>query len=81
LLGTPDYALWEWLAIEATYKVVMPASYGDEHITHYTRRQLEDLFQDWGFRLEAVRYIFHGELILAFQKVDGAAPSHGPSHA
>ncbi|HSL41871.1 MAG TPA: methyltransferase domain-containing protein, partial [Anaerolineales bacterium] len=36
ILGTPDYANWEWRLIEWLYKVLLPQAYADEHITHYT---------------------------------------------
>ena len=43
-------------------------AYADEHIAHYTRRELIELFEGRGFRLEDTRYIHRGELILAFRK-------------
>ncbi len=67
VLGTPDYANWQWVWIEKLYGMV-PGGYADEHIAHYTRDELTTLFSARGFTLEAFRYILRGELILAFRK-------------
>lgn len=68
VLGTPDYARAEWRITERLYGFFAPGAYADEHIAHYTRSELIDLFEEQGFRLEAVRYILRGELIVAFRK-------------
>lgn len=68
VLGTPDYARPEWRITERLYGFFAPGAYADEHIAHYTRGELIDLFESQGFTLEAVRYILRGELILAFRK-------------
>lgn len=69
ILGTPDYAKWQWLVIEWLYKILLPQAYADEHITHYTYRELTDEFVNKrGYKLEAVRYILQGELILGLRK-------------
>lgn len=69
ILGTPDYANWQWLVIEWLYKVLLPQAYADEHITHYTYQELVDEFvSKRGYKLEAVKYILKGELILALRK-------------
>jgi dolichol-phosphate mannosyltransferase len=68
VLGTPDYDRWEWVWIERAYARAAPGAYADEHITHYTRRELVQLLEARGLRLEAVRYILRAELILAFRK-------------
>jgi len=73
VLGTPDYARWEWVTIEKLYGIAAPGGYAEEHITHYTHDELVELFQQRGFKHEATRYILHGELILAFRK-SGATP-------
>ena len=39
VLGTPDYANWQWVYIEKLYGLV-PGGYKDEHISHYTNREL-----------------------------------------
>lgn len=69
ILGTPDYSKWQWVVIEWLYKVLLPQAYADEHITHYTYRELTDEFvSKRGYKLEAVRYILQGELILGLRK-------------
>jgi dolichol-phosphate mannosyltransferase len=68
VLGTPDYANWEWVVTEKLYGFFAPGAYADEHIAHYTCKELIDLFQSKGFTLEDTRYILRGELILAFRK-------------
>jgi dolichol-phosphate mannosyltransferase len=68
VLGTPDYANWQWRVIEAIYGKVLPSAYADEHISHYSKRELVDLFEGMGFRLEDTRYILRGELILKLRK-------------
>ncbi len=69
ILGTPDYANWQWRVIEWLYKVLLPQAYADEHITHYTYAELIDEFVGKrGYVLEAVRYILQGELILGLRK-------------
>jgi dolichol-phosphate mannosyltransferase len=73
VLGTPDYANWQWVWIERLYAMV-PGGYADEHIAHYTRAELIQTMAARGFRCDAERYILQGELILAFTKVP-ARPS------
>ena len=68
VLGTPDYARWEWVWMEKAYALAAPGGYADEHISHYTRESLLDDFTRRGFTHEATRYILNGELILAFRK-------------
>lgn len=69
ILGTPDYANWQWRVIEWLYKILLPQAYADEHITHYTCQELVDEFvSKRGYKLEAVKYILKGELILALRK-------------
>jgi len=68
VLGTPDYDNWEWVVTEKLYGLLVPGAYADEHISHYTRRELIQVFESRGFQLEATRYILRGELVLAFRK-------------
>jgi len=69
ILGTPDYAKWQWNVIEWLYKVILPQAYADEHITHYTFDELYDEFiNKRGYKLEETRYILQGELILGMRK-------------
>lgn len=69
ILGTPDYAKWQWVVIEWLYKLLLPQAYADEHITHYTYAELYfEFMSKRKYRLEAVRYILQGELILSMRK-------------
>jgi SAM-dependent methyltransferase len=69
ILGTPDYGNWQWLVIEWLYKILLPQAYADEHITHYTHRELVDEFvTKRGYKLESTSYILRGELILGLRK-------------
>jgi dolichol-phosphate mannosyltransferase len=68
VLGTPDYANWQWVYMEKAYKLAAPGGYADEHIAHYTHDELVETFQRRGFDLEATHYILKGELIMAFRK-------------
>jgi SAM-dependent methyltransferase len=72
VLGTPDYAQWQWRVTETLYGWAAPGAYADEHISHYTRRELVDHFTARGYTHEETRYILRGELILAFTKGDAA---------
>ena len=69
ILGTPDYGNWQWLVIEWLYKILLPQAYADEHITHYTYRELiDELVSKRGYKLESASYILRGELILGLRK-------------
>lgn len=68
VLGTPDYARWEWNALEWAYSKVAPNAYADEHITHYEHDQLVALMNARGLRHEETRYVGRGEMILALRK-------------
>jgi dolichol-phosphate mannosyltransferase len=68
VLGTPDYANWEWVVTEKLYGFFAPGAYVDEHIAHYRRDELIRYFTASGFTHEATRYILRGEIILAFRK-------------
>jgi len=68
VLGTPDYARWEWVYLEKLYARVAPGAYADEHIAHYTRKELIGLLENKGLAHEATRYIARGELIMAFRR-------------
>lgn len=82
VLGTPDYANWEWVVTEKLYGFFAPGAYADEHIAHYTRAELIERFEAQGFRHEATRYILRGELILAFRKAGtwDQGPGTGAAH-
>lgn len=67
VLGTPDYANWQWVYIEKLYGMV-PGGYKDEHIAHYTNAEIVGLMQARGLQFEEERYILRGELIQAYRK-------------
>ena len=67
VLGTPDYANWQWVYIEQLYGLV-PGGYKDEHISHYTNAELRSTMAKRGLQFEEERYILKGELIQAFRK-------------
>ena len=68
MLGTPDYANWQWVVMEKLYGLAAPGGYADEHIAHYTYAELVETFRRRGFEMEGARYILRGELIMAFRK-------------
>jgi len=69
ILGTPDYSKWEWILIEKVYKLILPQAYADEHITHYTYREIIDEFvTKRGYSIEILKYILNGELIIGLRK-------------
>ena len=68
VLGTPDYAHWEWVVTEKLYGMATPGGYADEHIAHYTYDELKRRFEQLGFTFEEARYILRGELIMALRK-------------
>jgi dolichol-phosphate mannosyltransferase len=78
VLGTPDYANWQWVWMERAYGLAAPGGYADEHIAHYTLAELTDTFTKRGFIVEDVRYILKGELIMALRKVAASRPDLRP---
>ena len=70
VLGTPDYANWQWVVTEKAYRVFARGAYADEHIAHYTRDELLQHFSALGFTHEAHAdcEILRGELIMALRK-------------
>jgi glycosyltransferase involved in cell wall biosynthesis len=67
IIGTPDYGGWSWPTIEWIYGKVMPGSYADEHITHYSRQSLAGQLAEYGFEPVDCRYILGGEMVLSFR--------------
>ena len=63
MLGTPDYARWEWVVTEKLCGWAAPGGYADEHIGHYTRDELIARYTGMGWTHEDTRYILRGELI------------------
>jgi dolichol-phosphate mannosyltransferase len=68
IIGTPDYATWQWRTIEPLYGMLMPWAYRDEHVTHYTREDLSALLERMGLVHEETAYIAHAELIMRYRK-------------
>lgn len=68
VIGTPDYARWEWVALEILYRLAAPGGYADGHIARYTRASLTALLAQRGLTLEEVRYVGRGEMILALRQ-------------
>lgn len=79
VLGTPDYARWEWVYLEKLYARLAPWGYADEHIAHYSERELVGLLEARGFVHEASRYILRGELIMAFRRKKGMSENQTAS--
>ncbi len=69
ILGTPDYDLMIWVAIEMAYKHIIPGGYADEHITHYTSKSLALCAQEFGFKILAKDFILGAEIIFRCEKV------------
>jgi dolichol-phosphate mannosyltransferase len=78
IIGTPDYATWQWRTIEPIYGALMPWSYEDEHITRYTRAELAGILERMGFVHEQTAYIAHAELIMRYRKQLSARLSTQP---
>ena len=72
IIGTPDYATWQWRTIEPLYGMLMPWAYKDEHITHYTREDLGRIMERMGFVHEETAYVARAELIMRYRKPHSA---------
>lgn len=64
VVGTPDYGDLIWPIIEFFYARLAPGGYADEHITHFTRRSLEERLNRYGFECRAVGWVGRAEMIL-----------------
>jgi len=71
ILGTPDYGRISWWIIEFLYGILMPNSYKDKHITHYSFARLRELLRVHGFDIKEYAYVFGSELIIKAQKRPG----------
>jgi ubiquinone/menaquinone biosynthesis C-methylase UbiE len=69
ILGTPDYSTYSWNLIEWLYKKAVPNGYVDEHISHYTKKELVQYMENIGFKLKTYQYILGCELICKFEKI------------
>lgn len=70
ILGTPDYSQWLWRVLERVYGLILPGAYAHQHITHYTRRELEGLLSSFGFDILECRYVGFCEMIFKAKKRD-----------
>ena len=78
ILGTPDYDRWQWRLLESIYRQVSPGGYADEHITHYSRKNLSTYLQGKGFAIERIDYVGGSEMIFSLKKL---APMASPVSA
>jgi dolichol-phosphate mannosyltransferase len=69
IIGTPDYGGLAWPFFEFLYARLAPGGYANEHITHYTRRSLEEVLHRHGFRCQEVRWVGRAEMILKCAKI------------
>ncbi len=76
VIATPDYARVQWRVIELLYKYLLPNSYRDQDITHYTRHKLTEALADAGFGVIRYQYIMGGELIIRCAKREELSPSN-----
>ena len=79
IIGTPDYATWQWRTIEPLYGMLMPWAYKDEHVTHYTREDLVSVMERMGFVHEETAYVARAELIMRYRKPHSAQLAAGQS--
>ncbi len=68
ILGTPDYAGWQWPIIERIYERVIPGGYAEEHITHLTRDGMVNLVESLGTTYLGEDFILKAEWVGLFQK-------------
>jgi SAM-dependent methyltransferase len=78
ILGTPDYDRWRWRALEWMYGRLSPGGYADEHITHFSRRNLSTYLEARGMTIEAIEYVGGSEMILNLRRPQAAAPQRAP---
>jgi SAM-dependent methyltransferase len=64
IIGTPNYGNMIWPTFEFFYGLFAPGGYADEHITHYTRRSLEEVLGQYGFVCQEVRWVARAEMIM-----------------
>ena len=68
ILGTPDYAGWQWPIIERIYERVIPGGYAEEHITHLTRDGMVALVEGLGCTYLGEDFILKAEWVGLFRK-------------
>ena len=68
ILGTPDYAGWQWPLIERVYERVIPGGYAEEHVTHLTRDGVVAMVAEMGAEYVDEDFICKGEWVGHFKK-------------
>jgi len=68
IIGTPDYASLWWRIFEWGYSKVLPMAYAEQHISHYTGKELEGILQGLGFIILDKKYIAGSEMIFKARK-------------
>ncbi len=68
ILGTPDYAGWQWPIIERIYERVIPGGYAEEHITHLTRDGMVEMVERLGTTYLGEDFILKAEWVGLFRK-------------
>ena len=79
ILGTPDYGRRLWWVLEWIYGVVLPGAYAKEHITHFTREDLDRRLRAAGYEILDCRYVGFCEMIFKARKPTASRP--GPARA
>lgn len=69
ILGTPDYAGWQWPIIERIYERVIPGGYAEEHITHLTRDGMVEVVESLGCCYLGEDFILKAEWVGLFRKL------------
>jgi len=75
ILGTPDYDRRRWRMLEWLYARAAPGGYADEHITHYSRTNLQRYLEGRGLTVESVDYVGGAEMIFTLKKSTPSQPS------
>lgn len=70
ILGTPDYAGWQWPIIERIYERVIPGGYAEEHITHLTRDGMVEMVEGLGTEYLGEDFILKAEWVGLFRKLE-----------
>ena len=68
ILGTLDHSALGWRAALPLQKLLVPNGYG-EHVTRYTRAQVEEILLRHGFAIQESEYVAGVELILKCRRV------------
>lgn len=70
ILGTPDYATWQWRVVEPIYHRVLPDAYAGEHVTHFTRESVVAALRTAGFEIMREQYVCGAEWIGLAQRLE-----------